>query len=240
MNGMGAPQLHAVQAVLFDLDGTLVDTESQTDQAISVVAARHGVAGFSLPPDETRGRTWPHIANAIRTLSGIDAPASTLAEELLSYWNEASQGAQPVPGAVQAIRAAAGAGLKLAVVSSSPRPVINRFVDRLEVGEYISPGARIGGDCVTRGKPDPEGFLLAARTLGSDAAATLVFEDSRAGLLAARAAGMRSMFVTRCASDIAANLALATARCTDYQHLPQRFWPDLRAGLIDLERRSFQ
>jgi sugar-phosphatase len=229
----------AVQAVLFDLDGTLVDTETQTDQAISVVVARHGFAGFSLPPRETRGRTWMHVASVIRTLTGIAAPTSALAEELLSHWNQAAQEAQPLPGAVAAIRAATAVGLRLAIVSSSPRAVIDRFVDRLEVGECIGAGARIGADSVSRGKPDPEGFLLAARTLDADAAATLVFEDSQAGLLAARAAGMRSMFVTRCATDVAANTTLATARCTDYECLPSHFWPDLKAGLLDLDQRSF-
>jgi sugar-phosphatase len=230
---------NAVQAVLFDLDGTLVDTETQTDQAISVVAARHGFAGFTLPPRETRGRTWMHVADAIRTQTGIDAPANALAEELLSYWNDASQKAQPLPGAAAAIRAATAAGLRLAIVSSSPRSVIDRFVERLDIGECIGASARIGADSVSRGKPDPEGFLLAARALDVDAAATLVFEDSQAGLLAARAAGMRSIFVTRCATDIGANTALATAWCTDYERLPSRFWPDLRAGLLDLEQRSF-
>jgi beta-phosphoglucomutase-like phosphatase (HAD superfamily) len=117
--------------------------------------------------------------------------------------------------------------------------VIDRFVERLDIGECIGANARIGADSVSRGKPDPEGFLLAARTLEADAAATLVFEDSHAGLLAARAAGMRSMFVTRCATDIAANTALATACCTDYECLPSRFWPDLRAGLVDLDQKSF-
>jgi sugar-phosphatase len=229
----------AVQAVLFDLDGTLVDTEAQTDQAISIVVARHGFAGFSLPPRETRGRTWMHVASAIRMLTGIDAPANALADELLSYWNEASQEAPPLPGAATAVRAAAAAGLRLAIVSSSPRAVIDRFVDRLEVGECIGARARIGADSVNRGKPDPEGFLLAARILDADAAATLVFEDSHAGLLAARAAGMRSMFVTRCATDIAANTALATASCTDYECLPSRFWQDLHAGLLDLDQKSF-
>lgn len=232
-------QGHPVQAVLFDLDGTLVDTETQTDQAVSVVAARYGVAGFSLPPEDTRGRTWTHIAGAIRTLTGIDAPAGVLVEELLSYWNVASEQAEPLPGAADAIRSAAAAGLRVAIVSSSPRQVIDRFVERLDVGACIGPDARIGGDCVSRGKPDPEGFLLAARTLGADAAATLVFEDSRAGLLAARAAGMRSIFVTRCATDIAANTELATARCADYERLPPGFWPELRAGLADLDQRTF-
>ena len=239
MNGVGVPQRQPVQAVLFDLDGTLVDTETQTDQAVAEVARRHGVSGFSLPPDETRGRTWMHVAATRRDLAGIDVPASALADELLGYWNQVSLHAKPLPGATDAIRAAAAAGLKLAIVSSSPRPVINRFVEQLDIGACIRADACVGGDSISRGKPDPEGFLLAARTLGVDAPSTLVFEDSRAGLLAARAAGMRSMFVTRCASDIEANSALATARCTDYKRLPADFWPELRAGRVDLDQRSF-
>ena len=66
-----------------------------------------------------------------------------------------------------------------------------------------------------------------------------MFEDSQAGLLAARAAGMRSVFITCCASDIAGNTALATARCTHYRALPPRFWDDIADGSLDLAGRSF-
>ena len=228
-----------VRAVLFDLDGTLVDTESQTDAAIGAIAARHGVAGFTLPHGETRGRTWTHVADTMRARTGIDVPAAVLAGTLLAYWNEAVTEAPAVPGAQQAMRAAVAAGLRLAVVSSSPRSVISHFLVRLAVGDCVGTQARIGADSVRKGKPDPEGFLLAARALAADPAATLVFEDSQAGLLAARAAGMRSMFITCCATDIAANAALATASCADYESLPPRFWDELAAGTVDLVNRSF-
>ncbi len=99
--------------------------------------------------------------------------------------------------------------------------------------------ARIGGDAVRRSKPDPEGYLLGARALDVDPAETLVFEDSQAGLLAARAAGMRSMFITCCASDIPGNTPLATASCTHYLTLPPRFWDELAEGRLDLAGRSF-
>ena len=234
-----APTALPVQAVLFDLDGTLIDTESQTDAAISVIAARHGVANFSLPHGETRGRTWMHVADTMRARTGINVPAAVLAGAMLAWWNEAVTEARALPGAQQAMRAAAAAGLKLAVVSSSPRSVINHFLARLAVGDCVGAQARIGADSVRKGKPDPEGFLLAVRVLAADPAATLVFEDSQAGLLAARAAGMRSMFITCCASDIAANTALATASCSHYETLPLQFWNDLAAGAIDLTNRSF-
>jgi beta-phosphoglucomutase-like phosphatase (HAD superfamily) len=138
------------------------------------------------------------------------------------------------------MRAAAESGLKLAVVSSSPRSVIDYFVAQLGVADCVDAAARIGGDAVQVGKPDPEAFLLAAHALGVEPARALVFEDSRAGLQAARAAGMRSMFVTCCAAEIPDNTALATATCTDYRSLPAPFWQQIGAGSLDLLHKAYR
>jgi HAD superfamily hydrolase (TIGR01509 family) len=231
--------MRPVRAVLFDLDGTLVDSEIHTDRAISAVTAQHGITDFTLPHSETRGRTWAHVAEAIRARTSIDCGAPELADQLLTLWIDLAADVTPIPGAPEALRTAAACGLKLGVVSSSPRAVIDSFLARLGVADCIDRRARIGGDAIRNGKPDPEGFLLAARALAVGPAETLVFEDSHAGLLAARAAGMRSVFVTCCASDIAANAALATASCTDYRALPPRFWTELAGGDLDLAGRSF-
>lgn len=225
--------------MLFDLDGTLIDTEVHTDAAIRAVAARYGVAGVSLPHRETRGRTWAHIAETVRARTGIDAPVAELAAAMLSYWDGAVADVKAVPGAPQAIRAAVAAKLKIAVVSSSPRSVIDYFVGRLGIGDCVGPRARIGADSVSRGKPDPEGFLLAARVLDAAPADSLVFEDSRAGLVAARVAGMRSMFITCCATEIPELTSLASATAPDYESLPPRFWDELATGTVDLTNRSF-
>jgi sugar-phosphatase len=225
--------------LLFDLDGTLVDAETQTDEAVEVIVARYGIAGFRLPAAETHGRTWAHAAEVIRTRTGISVAADELAAELLAYWNEATADVKPLPGAADALRAAAARKLQLAVVSSSPHAVIDRFLEKLGAANLVDPRARIGGDEVRHGKPDPEGFLTAARVLEVDPEDALVFEDSWAGLLAARAAGMRSMFVTCCAENIAENAKLATASFTDYRSLPPSFWDQLVAGTLDLDGRSF-
>ena len=224
--------------MLFDLDGTLVDSEIHTDEAIRVIAERHGVAGFALPPTETRGRTWAHVADVMRARTGIAVDSAALADELLVYWMEIAADVKPVPGAPEALRAAVRR-LKLGVVSSSPRSVIDAFIGKLGVADCIDPRARIGGDAVSKGKPDPEGFLLAARAFAIDPADVLVFEDSQAGLLAARAAGMRSIFVTCCAADIPVNTKLATASCTHYRALPTGFWEQLADGRLELAGRSF-
>lgn len=228
-----------VRAVLFDLDGTLVDSETHTDEAISAVVARYGLAGFALPHSETRGRTWVHVADVIREQTGIECNAAVLADELLKYWIDAAANVTPIPGAMEAVRAATVRKLKLGVVSGSPRSVIDSFLDKLGIGDCVDTRARIGGDAVSHSKPDPEGYLLGARALGIDPAETLVFEDSQAGLMAARAAGMRSVFVTCCASDIPGNTRLATASCTNYMTLPSRFWEEIADGRLELAGRSF-
>lgn len=222
-----------VRAALFDMDGTLIDSEVHTDTAIRVIGERHGVAAFALPHTETRGRTWGHIASVLKTRAGLATDAPALADELLLYWSVIAANVTPVPGAPLALREAARR-LKLGVVSSSPRAVIDRFLARLGVDDCIDRAARIGGDDVRASKPDPDGYLQGARALGVVPAESLVFEDSQAGLLAAKAAGMRSMFITCCAADIPGNTALATASTRDYLSLPPRFWAQLADGSLEL------
>jgi len=228
-----------VRALLFDLDGTLVDTETHTDRAIEAVVAKHGVRSFSLPHTETRGRTWAHIAEVIRAQTKIDLPAAVLAGELLKVWDEATADVNPVPGAPEALHAAAACKLKIAVVSSSPIAVIQRLVARLGAKDLVDANACVGADGVRKGKPDPEGFLKAARALSVAPDQTLVCEDSHAGLLAARAAGMRSLFIMCCASDIPGNSALASFSCTNYRTLPPLFWEQLASGSEDFTGRAF-
>jgi beta-phosphoglucomutase-like phosphatase (HAD superfamily) len=215
-----------LRAVLFDLDGTLVDSEAQTDLAIEEVMAAHGHEGVVLPPYETRGRSWHDIAT---TLSARHAPTATVARlvsELEEVWAAGIDSVPPIPGAPEAIRAATR-HLRVAIVSSSPRFVIDRFAERLGVGDVVPGDARIGADQITRFKPDPEGFLLAAQRFGASPHECVVFEDSRAGLEAARQAGMFSVAVLyRCAEPEACR-ELATTTCRDYLALSPTFWQDL-------------
>lgn len=234
----GATPARRVRAALFDMDGTLIDSEVHTDTAVRVIAERHGVAGFALPPTETRGRTWGHIANVMRARARIAAAPDALAAELLAYWVEIAADVTPVPGSPAAVREAA-AHMGLAVVSSSPRAVIDSFLGKLGVADCVGTNARIGGDAVRASKPDPDGFLKGAAALGIAPDDCLVFEDSRAGLEAARAAGMRSMFIMCCAADIPDNRKLATASCTDYTRLPPRFWQSISEGALDFAGKVY-
>lgn len=72
-----------------------------------------------------------------------------------------------------------------------------------------------------------------------EAVEALVFEDSTAGLQAARNAGMRSMFITCCAAEIPQNRSMASGTCTDYRALPPRFWRQLAAGDTELLHKIY-
>jgi beta-phosphoglucomutase-like phosphatase (HAD superfamily) len=72
-----------------------------------------------------------------------------------------------------------------------------------------------------------------------DPGEALVFEDSQAGLLAARAAGMRSMFIRCCAADVPGNTKLATASTTDYRTLPAGFWDAIAGGNLDFAGKVY-
>jgi beta-phosphoglucomutase-like phosphatase (HAD superfamily) len=223
-----------VRAVLFDLDGTLIDTEEHTDLAIGTVMAQYGITGFALPATLTRGRTWESVAREILARTQLHVGVPELAAELLAHWVAGTANANPIPGAPAAIRTAAGAGLRLGVVSSSPRSVIDYFLNRLAIGDCVDSRARIGAGEVRATKPAPEGYLLAARVLETDPADCLVFEDSNAGLLAARAAGMRSVFITCCAENVSRDLPLATVAYEHYEILPSGFWTGVASGAHDL------
>ena len=229
-----ATDVRPVRAVLFDLDGTLIDSEQHTEEAVEAVVARHGIAGFALPATETHGRTWESVAKEIRARTKLKVDVAELAAAMLEHWVAGTAHVIPIPGAPEAIRAAAARGLRLGVVSSSPRSVIDSFLDKLGVSDLIEARARIGAEAVRATKPDPHGFLLAARALEVEPAECLVFEDSRAGLLAAQAAGMRCIFITCRATDVAGNIGLATAAFDDYRALPPQFWQRLAAGDGDL------
>ncbi|PRY30719.1 HAD-IA family hydrolase [Pseudosporangium ferrugineum] len=167
------------EAVLFDLDGVLVDSEGQIAGNVRLWAARHGLDPARVR-DAAHGRT---VADVVAALTPhLDLAAELAAIRDLELSNAGS--AAPMPGAADLL--AALAGRPWAVVTSTGAEVARRRFAALGVP---APAVLVAAEDVTAGKPHPEGYLAAARALGAAPENCVVFEDSPAGVAAGRSAG---------------------------------------------------
>ncbi|WP_349885695.1 HAD-IA family hydrolase [Microbacterium sp. WHRI 7836] len=175
--------IHA-RAALLDMDGTLVDSTAVVERLWLAWAEPHGIAPETVL-SVVHGRQG-HQSMAIM-LPERDH-AINLRENEVMLANEASdvEGVIMIPGAdglLDALQPFAHA-----IVTSAN---VALMTARMRQAELTVPAFAVTAENVSASKPDPEGFLLAARTLGVDPADCLVFEDSGAGIQAAHAAGMR-------------------------------------------------
>ena len=195
-SGVNIPKM---RAFLFDLDGTLVDTERENADSIERVLMARGRPLSAEEREFVIGHGWREIYQHLVAHGGVDLSFGQLkelaAEEKERIVDQAG-GLRVLPGAVEFVRRAALFG-PCTVVSGSSRHEIAFCIDRLGLGDIIP--WFVGAEDVAHGKPSPEGYLLAARRLrehhrdgqGDVAPADcIVFEDSTAGVAAARAAGM--------------------------------------------------
>jgi sugar-phosphatase len=168
--------LSGYAAVLSDLDGTLVDSEAPVRRAWSAFAHRHGLD----PEPVVRFAQGRPAAETVQRLApGAPEEAQRIADAELHD----TDGITALPGAAALL----AAPLTLAIVTSCSRPLA---LVRLRAAGLPVPATMVCSDEITHGKPDPEGFVLAARRLGVAPADCVVLEDAPAGIEAGRAAGM--------------------------------------------------
>jgi sugar-phosphatase len=176
------------RAVVFDLDGTLVDSEPR-----SHAAWRHVLEARGVVPDEALirsfvGRRGRDVLTVLADrLPGHDPGA--LMDEAAAHVNAPGRPPlAPMPGAVELVREIRQHGLPLGLVTSAGRRYAERMLTQLGLREEFA--VLVAAEDVEVGKPDPEGYARAGRLLGAAAAACVVFEDAPAGIAAAKAAGM--------------------------------------------------
>ena len=180
-------------AVIFDVDGVLVDSYDAHFRSWRDMAREVGRELTSEQFATTFGRTsreiiehhWGQGALSPAEIKAFDDRKEALYRDLV--WNAFPA----MDGARELIAALHAAGVPLAVGSSGPPENVALAIDRLAANACIQ--ARVTGQDVTRGKPDPEVFLLAAKKLGVAPSACAVIEDAPAGIAAANAAGMLSI-----------------------------------------------
>jgi beta-phosphoglucomutase len=183
-----------VEAVLWDLDGVLVDT---ADFHFEAWQALLGPLGQELSEEEFR-RTFGLRNDAILSDLLGDLPREEIArlsERKEALFRERARGRiGALPGALDLLQRLRQRGKKTALVSSTPRENLKLVLGELGVEDSFQ--TTIAADDVERGKPDPEGFLLAARRLEVEPRDFVVLEDATGGVEAAKRAGMRCIAVT--------------------------------------------
>jgi beta-phosphoglucomutase len=185
----------ASRAVIWDVDGVILDSGEQHRQAWAALAREHGFPYSDAAFWATFGL---RNADIIPRLFGMHEPARIAAlgerkEEL--YRALLSASATPLPGAVELLGALHAAGYRQALGSSAPPKNLELIVALLGIGPYLD--SVVSGEQVARGKPAPDIFLAAARALAVTPGRCLVIEDAPAGVQAAHAAGMRCLAVLR-------------------------------------------
>ena len=183
-----------LQAVLFDMDGVLFDSERAVLgvwRGIAEEWALPGIDGVFLSCVGTnKARTREILAEAYPTLDFERFDETVRARFLSCFGN----GRLPVkPGAAEILSALKRAGVPLALASSTRRATVERELAEADLLRWFD--VVVGGDSVRHSKPDPEIFLTAAALLGKEPSACWVVEDSFNGVRAARAGGFHALMV---------------------------------------------
>lgn len=187
----------AVQAILFDLDGTLVDSERESAEAMARVIARDlGLTVTDAQREFVIGHSWNEIHEMLRDELG---PALAWDRDELIRRSAAERvhviaevGMTIMPGAVAAVHRLGGRWPK-AIVTGSSRVETLQALHVLRLAEAFP--VIVAAEDYQHGKPAPEGYLRGARLLGVEPSSCVVLEDSPAGISAGRAAGMKVIAV---------------------------------------------
>ena len=213
-------------AVIFDLDGVLLDSESIWNDAKRELVEAQGGRWLPGSARTMMGMSSPEWARYLRDELGVDLPLDAISDAVVERLGELYRQRLPLlPGATEAVRALA-ARWPLGLASSSNRPIIDLVLSASGLADAFA--VTVSSEEVPRGKPAPDVFLEAARRMGVAADRCVAIEDSSNGLRSAAAAGMTVIALPNedyPPSDDA--LALAAVELTSLNQLR----PDLVDGI---------
>jgi len=177
-----------VEAVFFDLDGVIVESERIWDEARRELVARTGGTWKEEATRAMMGMSSPEWTRYLHDELGVPLPVEEIGPAVVAEMERRYRERLPlIPGAVEAVRALA-AEWPLGLASSSNRPIIDLVLAEAGIADAFA--VTVSSEEVARGKPAPDVYLEAARRLGVDPAACVAIEDSTNGIRAAVAAGM--------------------------------------------------
>ncbi len=198
-----------LRAVLWDMDGVLVDSAQYHYIAWCEALAREGV---DLSYEDFRATFGQRNDTILRRLLGPDLPDADVVR--IGDLKEAryrqlirERGIAPLPGVLDWLERLRAGGWRQAVASAAPRANVDAILAALGIADYF--GAVTSSEDVTRGKPDPQVYLIAAQRLGVPPACCVVVEDAPAGVEGARRAGMRCVGATSTHPHLDADVVVA-------------------------------
>jgi len=191
-------QRQSPYAVLFDLDGTLVQSEDLYQRATQAMLDWVGRSLDELTPEERSqipGRSALQNMRFYCARFGLPQPPEALVSQRMDHVCRMveEEGVMLVPGAREILESLRISDVPIALASSSPERYVSRVLQVTALGEFFDVVKT--GDDVKAFKPDPEIFLQAAQGLGVPAERCLVVEDAHSGILAGKAAGMKVLAV---------------------------------------------
>ncbi|OCG07892.1 haloacid dehalogenase [Gilliamella sp. wkB178] len=174
-----------IAAVLFDMDGVLIDSNAVIERAWLEAAQMYSITISEQDMlHHIHGQPGPHTIRALFADLPIDDQQKVQAH-IIDCENTATY--DPIPGVAQLITSLHAVNIHVGIVTSGWREKVDRVTSMLGVDKYIS--VIVERDNVSRGKPFPDPYILAAQRLHLSSEQTLVFEDSRSGVTSAVAAG---------------------------------------------------
>jgi HAD superfamily hydrolase (TIGR01509 family) len=181
--------MSTIAAILFDMAGVLMDSEPLHLRATQFALGIRAQSYTQRDNQAFFGSTDDEMFRILRILFDVDAPTEDLVrrkrEHLVALVKAEGQSLPGVPDVPLGLRAA---GLRLGLVSASARQVIEAILETVRLNGAFE--TIVSADEVARGKPAPDGYLMASRRLGLDPEQCFVVEDTRNGVLAGKSAGM--------------------------------------------------
>jgi HAD superfamily hydrolase (TIGR01509 family) len=182
------------EAVLWDMDGTLVNTEPYWMAAHAAIVTRYGRPWTHDQAVQFVGRAPVDTARVIQEYTGAPLSVEQIVEEIIGdvLRQVAEHGVTWRPGAQRLLRDVREAGIPCALVTMSYAVLARAVTEGLPPGTF---DVVVAGDEVARGKPDPEAYLTAMGRLGADPSRCVAIEDSVSGVAAALGSGARTIAV---------------------------------------------
>ena len=207
-----------IRAILFDMDGVLIDSEALHNAAITAALAEYGIhLPQSIFADLTGTTDAQFLEHASQTYFGGNVPAAALLASKQRFFVSTEHQVQAIPGAIPFLHTVRGQAAATALVTSALRHNQELAFARFSLHPWFD--TVVTAEDVTHGKPHPEPYLTAVVRLGIPAAECLVIEDSLHGLAAARAAGCRTLGLATSYSAESLRAAGADYVCTSYDEV---------------------